>query len=428
MIIHVVQTGETLSSIADYYGVSVERIIEDNGLTDSSDFVVGQSLVISQPTSVYTVKEGDTLGSIAAQNDISFLQLLANNPFLTDREYLLPGDTLNIHYDKKGTLISHGFTSTNISNQTLQKTLPYLTYLSVLNFTATNEGKIISYYDDNEIVQLSKAYHVIPLMFLTTLTMQGGANIVADIDIILNQDFQDNQIANILTILKTNGYAGLNLSLQYISLSNIQFYDSYFKKVTNRLNEEGYEVFVTINPNISQLDNEISFQRVDYSPINMLAENVIFMNYEWSHNINLPSPISSIHNTELFLNFILNYIPPEKIIIGIATIGYDWELPYVSGISNINTISFNNVIRHALSHGATIQFDPISQTPFFNYAVNAYENHIVWFVDAQSINATLDLISKYGLAGISIWNLTVFNPQLWLIVNSQYDIEKISPD
>ncbi len=428
MIIHVVQTGETLSSIADYYGVSIRSVMEDNGLGNQDNLVVGQSLVISKPTSVYSVKEGDTLGNIAAQNNISFFQLLANNPFLSDREYLIPGDTLIINHEKKGSIISHGFTGTNISNSTLQKTLPYLTYLSILNFTATKEGEILSYYDETEIIKLSKAYSVVPLMFLTTLTMQGGANIAIDFDIILNEDFQDRQITNILDILKTKGYAGLNLSLQYISLSNIQFYDRYFEKVTNRLNEEGYEVFVTINPNISQINNDISFQRIDYSPINLLAENIIFMNYEWSNNINIPSPISSIYRTELFLNFILNYIPPEKIIIGIATLGYDWELPYVSGISNIYSISYNNAINLAQNYGATIQFDIVSQTPYFNYTANAYENHIVWFMDARSINATLDLISKYGLAGISIWNLAIFNPQLMLIVNAQYDIVKASLD
>ena len=428
MIIHVVQPGETLSSIADYYGIPVGSVMEDNGLVEEDALVVGQSLVISKPKSIYTVKEGDTLGDIAAQSNISFLQLLANNPFLSDREYLLSGDTLIINYEKKRALISHGYTSPSINSSTLQKTLPYLTYLSIVNYTATMEGEIIYYYDETEIMQLSKTYSVVPLMFLTTLTMQGGANITIDLDIILNEDFQDRQIANILDILKTKGYAGLNLSLQYISLSNIQYYDSYLKKVTNRLNDEGYEVFVTINPNISQIYNEVSFQRVDYSPINLLAENIIFMSYEWSQNINLPSPISSIHNTELFLNFILNYIPPEKIIIGIATLGYDWELPYVSGISNVNILSFNNVIRLAMNNRANIQFDTVSQTPYFIYALNDYENHIVWFMDAQSINATLDLISKYGLAGISIWNLTVFNPQLWLIINSQFDIIKITPD
>ena len=425
MVIHVVKSGETIQSIADYYGVSVERLIQDNGLAAPNNLAIGQSIVITYPAITYTVKEGDTLESIANYYNISIIQLLANNQYLSDREYLYPGDIIVISYDKKGKITTHGNTVPTIDINTLRKTLPYLTYLSILNYTATMEGEIVSYYDDTEIIQVSKAYGVAPLMLLTTLTIQGEANLRIAFDLLLNEDFQNRQIENILTILNTKGYYGLNISIEYISLSNIKYYDSYFLKVTNRLNEEGFQVFVTINPNISVINETVSFQRVDYSTINQLAQNVIFMSYEWAFNTSPPSPITSIHNTEVFLNYILNFISSEKIIIGLATLGYDWELPYVSGISNVNYISFKNFSDLAYNYGAIINFDEVSQTPYFTYTSNEALNHIVWFIDARTINATLDLISKYDLKGFSIWNITIFNQQLWLIVNSQYDIEKI---
>lgn len=425
MIIHVVKSGDTIQSIAEYYKVPVERLIQDNGLDNPDNLAIGQSIVIINPDITYTVKEGDTLENIANYYNVSIIQLLANNPYLSDREYIYPGDIIYISYNKKGIITTHGNTVPAIDTKTLRKTLPYLTYLSILNYTATKEGEIISYYDDTEIIRISKAYGVAPLMLLTTLTIQGEANLIADFDILLSEDFQNRQIENILTIIKTKGYYGLNLSLQYISLSNIQLYNSYFTRVTSRLNEEGYQVFVTINPNISVVNNEISFQRVDYSLIDHLAQNIIFMSYEWAFNINPPSPISSIYNTEIFLNYILNYIPPEKIIIGMAMIGYNWELPYVPGISNVNYVSFDNVSNFAANYGAVINYDEVSQTPYFTYTSDESLNHIVWFIDSRTINATLDLISKYNLKGISIWNITVFNPQLWLIVNSRFDIEKI---
>lgn len=425
MTIHVVKYGDTIQSIAEYYGIPVDKLIQDNGLNNPNKLAIGQSIVIANPKTIYTVKEGDTLANIADYHNVSFLQLLANNPYLLDREYIYPGDTIVINYDKKGMITTHGNTPPTIDKDTLRKTLPFLTYLSVLNYTATEEGKIISYYDDTEIIQITKAYGVAPLMLLTTLTNRGVADIRTDFDLLLNEEFQNSQIENILTILKSKGYFGLNLSLQYISLSNIQLYNSYFEKVTTRLNQAGYQVFVTINPNISRVDSESSFQRVDYSLINRLAQNIIFMSYEWAFNINAPSPVSSIYKTDAFLNYILRFIPPEKIILGIATLGYDWELPYVAGISNVNHISFDNVSNLASNYGEIIHFDNVSQTPYFTYTTEDKINHIVWFIDSQTIHATLDLITKYNLNGISIWNITVFNPQLWLIVNSNYDIRKI---
>ncbi len=425
MTIHIVSPNETTQSIAEYYGISEDKLIEDNGLDSADQLIVGQSLVIVIPEITYTVKEGDTLRGIADAFQVSVIELLANNPYLSEREYIYPGDIIVIRYEKRGTITTHGNTVPNIDKTTLRKTLPYLTYISVLNYTAAKDGGIISYNDDSEIVQIAKAYGVAPLMLLTTLTIQGEANLIADFEVLLNEEFQRKQIDNILVILKEKGYFGLNLSLQYISLSNIQLYESYFANVTNRLNSEGYQVFVTINPNINESSNEVSFQKVDYSIINRLAQNIIFSSYEWAFNINPPSPITSINKTEIFLNYVLNYIPPDKIIIGIATLGYDWELPYVAGISNVNVISFDNVNDLASNNKVGIQYDDLSQTPYFTYTTNNQINHAVWFINAQTINATLELVSKYNLKGISVWNITVYNPQLWLIINAEYAIEKV---
>ena len=103
MIIHVVQAGETINSIADQYGITSARLIQDNGLIPQDGLVPGQTIVIVYPKQVYIVKEGDTLAGIAAENGISLIQLLQNNPFLSNRQYIYPGEELVIRYnDKKG--------------------------------------------------------------------------------------------------------------------------------------------------------------------------------------------------------------------------------------------------------------------------------------------------------------------------------------
>lgn len=426
MTIHFVKSGETLESIAKDYGISVDKLMSDNGIYNANNLAVGQSIVISLPETTYIIKEGDTLEKIAENYNISVIELLGNNPNLFNKEYLYPGDTIIIKYAKKASITTHGNTVPTINKTTLIKTLPYLTFISVLNYTATKEGLIKQYYDDTDIIRISKAYGVAPLMLLTTLTIQGEANIATDYDILLNKNFQDVQIENILRILKEKGYWGLNLSLQYISLSNLSLYEEYFINVVNHLNAEGYQVFVTINPNIKSTNNVVDFQRIDYSLINQLAHNIIFTSYEWAFNINPPSPITSVYQTKVFLDYILNYIPPDKVIIGIATIGYDWELPYAAGFSEVNVISYDNVNNLAKLYDTNIQFDDTSQTPYFTYKKNDLENHIIWFINAKAIQEILNLVSEYHLNGISIWNITVYNPQLWLIINSQYVIEKVT--
>ena len=99
MIIHVVSAGQTLSGIAAAYGVSVARLVSDNGILDPNTLVEGQALVIQRPTATYTVRPGDTLGSIAATTGVPALTLVQNNPALVSGR-LVAGETLALAFEK----------------------------------------------------------------------------------------------------------------------------------------------------------------------------------------------------------------------------------------------------------------------------------------------------------------------------------------
>jgi spore germination protein len=429
MLIHVVQQGETIDSIADSYGISVTMLIRDNELSIEDNLVVGQSLVIAFPEQTYTVQEGDTLQGIADSHNVSILQLFRNNPFLADREFIYPGETIVIKYNNtKGQVTIHGNAFPFINITTLRKTLPYLTYLSIINYIAVANGEINVFYDDTEIIKVTKNFGVMPLMFLSTFTLKGEANVGIAYELLLSDEYQTRQIENILNILKEKGYYGVNLSLQYITISTIKLYERYLQNVYNRLNQEGYYVFVTISPAVSIVNDEIIIEQINYSVLNQYSHNIIFLSYNWATNVNAPSPISSQYYINIFLDFISNIIPSDKIVSGIPTTGYDWQLPYVYGVSNIYSLTVDSVITLARNVGAIIQFDETSQTPFFTYDISSGVNqiqHIVWFIDVRSINSLLNLVSQYNLLGSGIWNIMDYNTNLWLVINTQYEITKI---
>ena len=431
MIIHVVQQGDTLQKIATYYGTSVQILVQDNGLINPDSLVIGQCIVIAIPEITYIVQDGDTLENIAYSHNVTLMQLFQNNPFLSDREYIFPGDRIVVSYNKTGKLSTHGNAVPYINRETYRKTLPYLTYISVVNYTATDTGDIVSYYDDEEFIQIAKDYSVMPLLFLTTLTLQGESNISAAYELLLREDSQERLLNNLLIILREKGFFGINISIEYISEGNLPYIERAYSSMAAKLKEEGFQVFVTINPNISVIDDELVFQRVDYTNLGIIADSITLMNYEWARNLNPPSPISSINQIELYLEYLGSAIVPYMLSIGLATIGYDWELPFIAGISSVHALTHASAVALARNEGAVIQFDEISQTPYFIYSNsnNPFPvDHIVWFIDARSIDALLRLVVEHDLKGTGIWNITVYNTQLWLIINSQFEIEKIEMD
>ena len=158
MVIHVVQSGETIHSISEYYNIPVDRLILENGITNPDNLAIGQTIVIVQPETLHTVQVGDTLENIAQQYSVSPMDLLRNNPYLSDSEFLFVGETIVINYqtDKSRTIATSGYTFSYIDKSVLIKTLPFLTYLTIVMYRATSEGEIITIADDDEVIQLAQ--------------------------------------------------------------------------------------------------------------------------------------------------------------------------------------------------------------------------------------------------------------------------------
>ena len=431
MEIYVVKPGDTIMSISKEFGVTTDRILQDNGLVNPNNLVPGQAIVIVYPSQSYIVQEGDTLGDIAELNNTTLMQLLRNNPFLFNREYIYPGETIAISYETTRQMITNGYAYPYIRRETLLKTLPYLTYLSIFNYQLTDEGNIISYQDDSEIIQLAKYYGTSPLLMISSISQKGEPNIELIYKVLLNKDYQENLANNILNILRSSGYDGVNILISGINETNQNLYISLLSDVSSTLNKEGYKLFVTINPNIKQIGENVTFEKIDYSLISPLVNGIIFLQYVWGTNTEPPAPVSSIYLIRTFIEYVITLVPPDKILLGKPLIGYDWELPFVQGTSRAYSLTLDSAIILARDTNSTIQFDEVSQTPYYNYIYYYpdYEiNHIVWFLDARGINALDNLIIDYSLLGSGMWNIMVYYQQMWTILNSQFELIKLLPD
>lgn len=428
MKIHVVQKGETVQSIAALYGVPVELILSLNGNAALGNLVQGQTIIIAFPEKTYIVQNGDTLQAIANKNGVTVLELLRNNPNLSDRQYIYPGETLVISYGKKiRKVTTNGYASVYISMDTLKKTLPYLTYLSVFGYRVTGNGEVAE-IDDSKILQLAKAYEVAPLLIITTLSTLGQINVENAYTILNNEANMDRLIDNLVAILKKKGYYGINIAYELLSNLTLSAYETFNTKAYNRFKKEGLYFLVTISPNIIFTATEITFEKIDYSKIATQSDGVIVLNYLWGSFLGPPAPVASIARINEFLDYLSPMVLPGKLVLGLPLIAYDWELPYTVGLTKASSLTLDYAIALAKQYNVNILFDKTSQTPFYTYnkkTTGIPIEHVVWFVDARSMDAIMKIITDRGLSGSGLWNIVKFDSQLWTVINTQYEIEHI---
>jgi N-acetylmuramoyl-L-alanine amidase len=108
-----VSPGDTLTSIAARYGVSVYELVAANNITDPNFIFAGQNLYVpgqgvntapvqteatsETAVSSYTIQYGDTLWSIASRHQLSVAQLIeANRDLVSDQDVIFPGSELRI--------------------------------------------------------------------------------------------------------------------------------------------------------------------------------------------------------------------------------------------------------------------------------------------------------------------------------------------
>lgn len=378
MQIYVVKEGDDVDLIANSFGVPAETIIYDNQLIYPYKLAVGQSLLI--------------------------------NDGVTETE--------------RREAVIRGFAYPFISRYVLTQTLPSLSELAIFSYGFTESGELVfPLLDDSELIQLSYQYDVKPILTLTPLGADGRFNNNLISAVVNNEQVTENLINNLLNIMNLKGYQGLDIDFEYIKAEDRQAFVDFVALVTERMNSNGYSVSVDLAPKTSANQQGLLYEGKDYAALGALANSVLVMTYEWGYTFGPPMAVAPINKVRQVLEYAVTEIPSEKINMGIPNYGYDWPLPYESGVTKAKTIGNIEAVQIAIQYGAQIYYDEVAQTPYFNY-VDSGVTHEVWFEDARSLQAKMELVGEYNLRGISYWQIMQLLRLNWLLVENNFLVVK----
>lgn len=152
----------------------------------------------------------------------------------------------------------------------------------------------------------------------------------------------------------------------------------------------------------------------DYRAIANAADLYFVMAYGYRVASSAPGPTAPIDWVTASLEYAVSEIPRERLILGMPFYGYDWN---ITRGSRARALRFDQVQELLESTGAVPEFDRQSMTPTFRY-VSDGDVHEVWYENAESLAAKIELVSKYRIAGVGAWRLGQEDPQLWGVWDS----------
>lgn len=422
MEIHVVRPGDTLYSIAQRYGVSMARLLEDNDPPDPARLVVGQTFVVRWPQQVYRVQPGDTLSSIARTHGLTVRQLWQRNPGLGGGTLLYPGQELVLSYRQEplGTLSAGGYAQPNVDPALLRSTLPNLSDFAPFTYGFTAQGELLP-LNDAALLAAARAAGVRPWLHLSTLTASGTFSNQLSHAIFMDGQAQNRLIADLVEEVPRKGYQGVDVDFEFILPEDAARYPEFIARLRANLAPLGVPVMVALVPKTSADQKGDFYQGHDYRRLGAAADYVFLMTYEWGYSYGPPMAVAPLNQVTRVVDYALSEIPREKIWMGMPNYGYDWKVPYREG-TMARSISNQQAIALAQKYYAAIRFDAAAQSPWFRYVDGEGQEHEVWFEDARSIRSKLELARSRGLHGVNYWNLMRPFPQNWTLLTTLYEI------
>ncbi len=380
MVIYAVEPGDTVSSIARAFQIDVDTLIYDNQLQPPYTLAVGQALLIAD-------------GKQAREREI----------------------------------YSNGYAYTYIEPGILEDTVPFLSELSVFSYGFTAEGALVyPPMDDVWMVERARQGGTRPFLTLAPLQANGSFDNSLITALVNNPVVRDTLIEQILTVLKSRNYVGLNIDFEYVSVEDRDLYTAFVGVCAERLHAEGYSVSVALAPKTTAAQPGVLYEGIDYRALGALADHVLLMTYEWGYTYGPPMAVAPVHRVREVVEYAVTEIPPEKIMLGIPNYGYDWPLPYERGVTRAQSIGNVEAVQIAVRQRAEIQFDTMAQSPYFRY-VSEGVRHEVWFEDVRSLQAKFDLIKEFGLRGAGYWQLMRWFRANWLLLEDNFAIQKEYP-
>jgi spore germination protein len=218
-------------------------------------------------------------------------------------------------------------------------------------------------------------------------------------------------INSLVQLAVVNGYDGIDLDYENLAASDRTAFTNFTTQLAAALHAQGKLLTVNVYAKTAEPGDWDGPRAQDWVALGQAADQVRIMTYEYHWSTSGPGPISPVNWVSDVLAFARSMIPSNKIIQGLPLYGYDWV-----GQSGVDHV-WSETMALAAQYGAAINWDATSASPWFQYTVKR-TRHTVWFENASSADAKMQVNTAHDVAGLAVWRLGGEDPDVWSAVRA----------
>jgi spore germination protein YaaH len=287
------------------------------------------------------------------------------------------------------------------------------------------DGNGLMWGGPNPFVLQTAAQHHVPVMPIVATTVQSDLHKLFTTPA-AHQAFIDS----VLNECKKNGYTGFQIDFENVKWTDRDLLSAFVAETAAALHKEKLQLTIATVPNAPGAPGESGFAHWLYAnwrgayDLKVLAQSVdliCLMTYDQNTRYTQPGPVAGYLWTAQQVDYALQFVPREKLSLGIPVYGYHWFAgdPGESDKPNPTAeyIGQQEVDQYLAAYHPHLEWDASDRVAWF-YFYRDDTREWVFYTDKRGFQERWNLARDRKLQGFCSWVLGTEDPQIWTVLPS----------
>lgn len=238
---------------------------------------------------------------------------------------------------------------------------------------------------------------------------------------------RERAVRAMVELCRRHGHDGIQFDFENVAMTDRDAFTQFYREAADALHAAGFRISAAVVHRPDELAGPTRYHKwlfknwragYDLEALAQIGDFLSVMTYSQHTRRTPPGPQAGVPWVEEVIDYFLEFMPPEKLSLGIPTGSQHWYTSQEDRIQPEMALSYSDNIAWARAvalverNSATLHWSDEHQV---HYAFYARGGTFEWIFmeDARSFAAKLALVREHGLRGISVWVLGSEDPGIW---------------
>jgi len=237
-------------------------------------------------------------------------------------------------------------------------------------------------------------------------------------------------IAGLIKACRKHGYTGFQIDFENIDWDDRDLLSSLVAETAAALHKENLQLTIATVPNAPGYPGKSDYSHwiyanwrggYDLKALAQSADLICLMTYDQNTRWTMPGPVAGYPWTVANVEYALQFVPKEKLSMGIPLYGYHWYAGEPGKDDKPNPtaddIGQEQVDQYLAAYHPQVQWDATDRVAWFYFYADDMRDW-VFYTDKRGFEERLNVVRDKGLEGFCSWVLGTEDPEIWTLLPS----------